>query len=500
MKRATSLLVCLLLSRAALADLWTNGGPVQQMATAPLATDALAMLPGLVEAVQFDPSTWTFVHHLVECALEADQSVTLPTEPEPTTFHGGIGLAPAWADAPCDVECQEWVSACMFARANAYGIPVIIHARGTHPALTESVDDLRRYPIEEGAFFGNMFTDPPREYACRGTGDDPLSLTFRACTLPGNRCGLQVVGPCDRACEGTDAANGDARTACHTRARSGDEWPAPSQRYERVVTVYLRRTTMAPAADALPCEAAPGRDAPPERPRAAAPAAGAQCDNDDDCADAALVCDARAPGGRCTAPCPPSLDRLEEAAACGGPGTTCLNGVGGPYCTSTCTPGGDDCARGQICTGFWFLQPQAQPDQPGCFPYCVDDADCPPTTVCNPRHGGCGAPVDLDALPDGEPCTLAAEGNFPPAVPCRGACLRVGADPTQGICASLWNTAVNPTCPDDPDHISPLTRNGDELGVCVFRACRGDDDCSAPLRCRGGALPGQPRRCEYPPP
>jgi hypothetical protein len=500
---AATLFVCLALARPASAEVMTNGGPLPQMAAAPLATESLAMLPGLVEAVQHDPATRTFVHHLVECALEADQRVTLPTEPEPTTFEGAFALAPAWADGPCDEECQEWVSACMLARANAYGIPVIIHARGTHPALAASAEDLARFPVEEGAFYGNLFTDPPREYACRGAGDDALSLTFRACTLPGARCGIQVVGPCDLACEGVDPANGGAHTACRNRARpdAGAAWPEPSRRYARVVTVYLRRHTLAPAADALPCDAAPGDDAPPpERPRAPAPAAGAQCDNDDDCADGALVCDARPPGGFCTAACVPSLDRLEEQAACGGPGTTCLNASSGPYCTSTCTPGGGDCAPGQICSGFWFLQPEARPDVPGCYPYCAGDADCPPTTFCNPRHGGCGAPVDMAALPDGEPCALPAEGNGPPEVPCRGGCLRVGADPTQGICGSLWNTAVSNECPDDPAHIAPLTKAGDEIGVCVFRKCQSDEDCTAPLRCRGGRLPGQTRRCEYPPP
>lgn len=509
------MLACILLSfagAAAAAEPWSarsggvltnavllNGGPLQRIIAAPLATEALALVPELVAAVQFDPGTEKFFQYLVQCALSAEQSVVVPTEPEPTTFEGSIGLAPEWADGPCDEACQEWVSACMFARTNAYGLPAVLHGRGPHPSLGTTPEEAVDFPIEEGAFFGNLFLDPPREYACRGSGDDPLALTIRACTLPGNRCGLQVVGPCAQACEAADGSNGGAYPACRNIVRTEDGWPEASLRYSRVVTTYLKRTSFAPAPDALPCEAAPGRALePPPAPDPDAPVAGAPCANDADCADPGLPCDARPPGGMCTRACVPSLDRGEEAEACGGDGTTCLVTPSGPLCTRACRAGAGDCPAGRVCTGWWPIQANGTPDAAGCSPYCATDADCPPHTRCNPRHGGCGTLPDPTALADGEPCTLPPEGNGLPAVPCRGACLRVTNDPTQGICASLRDTADTPDCPDDPDHLRPLLRPGDDLGVCLFRDCATDDDCTAPLRCLGNPRLGQPRQCRYP--
>jgi hypothetical protein len=150
-----------------------------------------------------------------------------------------------------------------------------------------------------------------------------------------------------------------------------------------------------------------------------------------------------------------------------------------------------------MCTGSWFLQPDGRSDAPGCLSFCSSDADCPPAVHCNTRLGQCGPfiPEDERLLADGEPCTRDSFGNTPADASCRGLCVRVGPDPSQGICASLVNTAVTSTCPDE--HTRLIHPAGDELGLCVFRLCGADADCTPPLRCVGNVRLGQTPQCEY---
>jgi hypothetical protein len=95
-------------------------------------------------------------------------------------------LAPGWRDGPCDPACQERVSACVLARVNALGrsIPVVLGP----PARAA-----------EGAFFGNLFSEPPRLFSCGGDRAPPRALG-RECALPGNRCGVTWTGPCSAVC------------------------------------------------------------------------------------------------------------------------------------------------------------------------------------------------------------------------------------------------------------------------------------------------------------
>ena len=99
-------------------------------------------------------------------------------------------FAPQWRHAPCDEACQQHVSACVLARLNTRGrrLPIRLSAR-VSPAA------------DEGAFFGNLFVDPPQLFSCSG-GRTPRTRLGRECTLPGNRCGVTWTGPCSAACTG----------------------------------------------------------------------------------------------------------------------------------------------------------------------------------------------------------------------------------------------------------------------------------------------------------
>lgn len=231
-----------------------NDIPYPEFIGASLSGESLSANEAITATLAADPSSQTSLSYLVQCALPAGASVHVETPAGPLDFDGLIGLAPEWADAPCDVACQEWVTACMLARMNAYGVHFSLFPRGAHPELVADAPDemaeAARYSVEEGAFYGNIFADPPRVFACRGRGEDPLALTLRACTLPGSRCGIEVVGPC-----GPVAGDPEARVACgeptaegfyprcHARAVvPGGDAPEDDAVYERVVTTWLRPT------------------------------------------------------------------------------------------------------------------------------------------------------------------------------------------------------------------------------------------------------------------
>src|SRR5262249_17628227 len=125
--------------------------------------------------------------YLVNCALSAAVSIqaSVPTAPDtapPDTlytcsggicvFDGGIGLAEYWIDHKLDLHGQRWVSACIFARVNAHDTAEPVSLRGPHEALAVPPDEALQFPIEEGAFYGNLFTgDEPIDWnTCRGSG------------------------------------------------------------------------------------------------------------------------------------------------------------------------------------------------------------------------------------------------------------------------------------------------------------------------------------------
>ncbi len=171
------------------------------------------------------------------------------------SFPGGIGLAEYWVDHKLDPKGQRWVSACLFARVNAHDTAEPISMRGPHDALTVSPDEALQFPIQEGAFYGNLFTgdDPIDWNACRGEGQaagEFDGLVDRDCTEPDplnpgkTQCGFNFAGDCRDyspalaspfACKFYDADLG-IYTDCHNTASDG-HWQ--SKPYREVITVYV---------------------------------------------------------------------------------------------------------------------------------------------------------------------------------------------------------------------------------------------------------------------
>ena len=95
----------------------------------------------------FDPQTGVFPHqlnngdtrvflkYLASCALGPDDPAIEFTgnNGKSYSFPGGLGLCSDWAYGPPDEECQEIVSACLYARNNALGKSKMISPRGITP-------------------------------------------------------------------------------------------------------------------------------------------------------------------------------------------------------------------------------------------------------------------------------------------------------------------------------------------------------------------------------
>ena len=209
--------------------------------------------------------------YIVSCALGEDVSIQalLPGAPDtapPTTayscssgvcrFDGALGLAPDWAEHALSSKGERWVSACLLARVNRHGTSEEISLRGDHPMLATGAGEAEMFDLEEGAFFGNVFThedDPLEWYACRGRAQaagEFGGLAPRDCTEPDpdnpgyTYCGFIYTGDCRDfdethsayACEGADGAQG-SYSECHTAPGPG-KWRG-ARKYREVITAYV---------------------------------------------------------------------------------------------------------------------------------------------------------------------------------------------------------------------------------------------------------------------
>jgi hypothetical protein len=168
--------------------------------------------------------------YIVSCALPDGQSVTLSDSLGTSyTYGGSIGLAPSWYSNPATEADRRWVSACILARVNHFGVSVPISLRGTNAALVVDAQEAAAYSIREGAFYGDIFATDGTLDACAGelklAGSQESSLPLRECTVSEDgtttKCGFAYAGPCATACQ-SEAGN---YTSCGSVAE--------------VVTVYL---------------------------------------------------------------------------------------------------------------------------------------------------------------------------------------------------------------------------------------------------------------------
>jgi hypothetical protein len=219
----------------------TNKLATNKLATNKLATNKLAAA-AFANGMAAQPLLNTadgrdVLTYMLQCALTPAQSITL-TDSFGTawTFTGLLGVAPAWTTRALTVDEQRWVTGCLLARVNYFGVVVNLSMRATLPALGTTVDS--GYTVLDGVFYGNLF-DPsgPKEYACDGRFDNVQRIC--ADVSPDGvttMCGFTYTGAC-----APSPSSGGACNALRTQCRPGLTGPLDATAYTQVVSVFLQK-------------------------------------------------------------------------------------------------------------------------------------------------------------------------------------------------------------------------------------------------------------------
>jgi alpha-tubulin suppressor-like RCC1 family protein len=198
----------------------------------------------------------------------------------------------------CDESCQRWISACVLARTNAYGVhveismrapanapPAIKNALAPSPSLDGNLSEVDLFSHREGAYYGNIFettpvpsTPPSPGYSGPATGAIAETPIYTACAGPesnvpeitkrfessqGDQVVISVPGVCltngnqPGACAGSDTSDPSSQTYgsvqhCYTKTSltssnacativgpQGVHEPADPTCYDEVITVFL---------------------------------------------------------------------------------------------------------------------------------------------------------------------------------------------------------------------------------------------------------------------
>ena len=178
-----------------------------------------ATAPDLV-AMGADPGGLELLSYIISCAEPPGYSITVNN----TVLTGDVGLAPNWPTRALTIAERKWVSACLLARVNYFGVSVLISMRTTSGELSTAAAERKNFTLVEGAFWGDVFTgdQPMVMNACRSnykaTNPQVSTMPKRECTVPdplvpgSTRCGFAAKGACETTC--TNQLNGDRFSYC----------------------------------------------------------------------------------------------------------------------------------------------------------------------------------------------------------------------------------------------------------------------------------------------
>jgi hypothetical protein len=110
---------------------------------------------------------------------------------------------------------------------NAFGQSIELSLRGAHPALQTTPDEVNQFTLQEGAFWGNIFTNTPQRSGCFGTNSDIPQITRRTCASPGGYCPIDIAGSCATQCT-QDAGGNYASCGGNSRVVSVYLKPSPT--------------------------------------------------------------------------------------------------------------------------------------------------------------------------------------------------------------------------------------------------------------------------------
>jgi hypothetical protein len=122
---------------------------------------------------------------------------------------------------------------------NYRGEHVAISIRGQDPALSSTAKERRQYSHREAAYYGNIFLEEQRRFACLAPGQRSIP---RVCGPSSRNCVVDIVGSCDEVC---DRARPDGSFPnCRDREPlprpcDRDIFPRHTEKYRASITVFL---------------------------------------------------------------------------------------------------------------------------------------------------------------------------------------------------------------------------------------------------------------------
>jgi hypothetical protein len=169
----------------------------------------------------------TVVSYIAKCALPEGRTLVKSYNGRSYTFRGKIGLAPEWENGSCGGNCQEWVTACLLSMVNTTGEHVPIYMMAEHPAVGFGQSPF--YKRQEGSFFGNLFSNDPQAFYCKGRDYSVSPVAGRIGSTQINPPYVNIYhhDPCSKRCTPADIPHAaDGFKAC-----SG---------WNRVVTIWRK--------------------------------------------------------------------------------------------------------------------------------------------------------------------------------------------------------------------------------------------------------------------
>jgi hypothetical protein len=192
-----------------------------------------AALTGAARAALQDPGTngnlsRELLRYVVSCALRPNQTFSFSWTDasgavRSEVYPGGLGIADWWVYGPLtDPLPQRYISACLAARTNWYGVSVQISLRASQTSLASSVPERDSYKVREGAFWGNLFSGMPYLRACyspagaararelqRDCAAGHLSVDPVSGASTAQACGaIAIAGSCDMLCNSVSSDGG----------------------------------------------------------------------------------------------------------------------------------------------------------------------------------------------------------------------------------------------------------------------------------------------------
>jgi len=143
--------------------------------------------------------------HLAHCALPPWKSWNVSVNGEYMDMGGNFGFAADLWDFPLLPEQQLFVSACMISLVNFFGKKIQVSGRNMPDAAATDVE-LSDWPVYEGSFFGNIFSENITKYVCQGTPEQEAlqqspDRQWRRCTdFPQYNCEFVFMGKCSEVC------------------------------------------------------------------------------------------------------------------------------------------------------------------------------------------------------------------------------------------------------------------------------------------------------------